>query len=80
MKYEQTSEETVQTEKAKTEFIFRNCQLANRFEPHIKFKIKPGLNDHIIDIMWKFVDKKFIEWNVCTSQIACDCGETKNNV
>ena len=56
------------TEKARGESVFRNCRLVNRIEKNIDISKPIGLKSRLIKIMWKFVDERFSETNVCTWQ------------
>ena len=44
------------TEKARNDFFFRTCRLANRIEKFIEFNTKKGLKNRVLNFMWKFVN------------------------
>ena len=49
----------VSLEKARNEFVFKNCRLANRIDNEINFMEPRGLKNRILNLMWKFVNKSF---------------------
>ena len=66
------------TEKGRSEFVFRNCRLDNRLDYYIDFVNPQGLKNRLLKLMWKFVDEKYSESNVCTWQLSCDCPTCRN--
>ena len=62
------------TEKARSEFTFRNCRIANRLEKYVEFSRPYGL----INLMWEFVNERFCDKNVRTWQTFCDCHVCRN--
>ena len=66
------------TEKARSEFTFRNCRLANRLEKYVEFSRPYGLKKRLINLMWEFVNKRVCDKNVCTWQTFCDCHVCRN--
>ena len=61
------------TEKARSQFTFKTCRIANRLE-HLKNLWDPhGLKNRILRTMWNFFEKKYSERNICTWQLFCDC-------
>ena len=67
------------TEKARSEFTFRNCRLVNRLEKNVEFSRPYGLKKRLIILMWEFVNKRFYDKNVCTWQTFCDCHACRKN-
>ena len=63
----------IRHEKARNEFVFKNCRLANRIDNEINFMEPRGLKNRILKLMWKFVNKSFNTQNICTWQLCCDC-------
>ena len=68
----------VRLEKARNEFVFKNCRLANRIDFEIIFMEPRGLKNRILNLMWKFVNKSFNTQNICTWQLCCDCHQCRN--
>ena len=68
----------VRLEKARNEFFFKNCRLANRIDNEINFMEPRGLKNRIQNLMWKFVNKSFNTQNICTWQLCCDCHRCRN--
>ena len=68
----------VRLEKARNEFVFKNCRLANRIDNEIIFMEPRGLKNRILNLMWKFVNKSFNTQNICTWQLCCDCHRCRN--
>ena len=68
----------VSLEKARNEFVFKNCRLANRIDNEINFMEPRGLKNRILNLMWKFVNKSFNTQNICTWQLCCDCHRCRN--
>ena len=66
------------TEKARGEFVFKNCRLANRIDKYVDFSNGTGLKNRIITIMWNFVNNSYSEKNICTWQLFCDCHLCRN--
>ena len=66
------------TEKARSEFTFRNCRLANRLEKYVEISRPYRLKKRLINLMWEFVNKLFCDKNVCTWQTFCDCHVCRN--
>ena len=67
------------TEKARNDFFFRTCRLANRIEKYIEFNTKKGLKNRVLNFMWKFVNERFDENNICSWHLCCDCQICRNN-
>ena len=67
------------TEKARNDFLFRTCRLANRIEKYIEFNTKKGLKNRVLNFMRKFVNKRFDENNICSWHLCCDCQICRNN-
>ena len=61
------------TEKGWSNFIFRNCRLVNRLDDYIDFMNTQRLKNRLLKLLWKLVDEKYSESNVCTWQLSCDC-------
>ena len=68
----------VRLEKARNEFVFKNCRLANRIDNEKNFMEPRGLKNRILYLMWKFVNKSFNTQNICTWQLCCDCHRCRN--
>ena len=49
----------VRLEKARNQYVFKNCRLANRIDNEINFMESRGLKNRILNLMWKFVNKSF---------------------
>ena len=73
-----TAAKKTRTKKARSEFAFRNCRLANRLEKYVEFSRPYGLKKRLINLMWEFVNKRFCDKNVCTWQTFCDCRVCRN--
>ena len=54
------------TEKARSEFTFKTCQIANNLENLINLREPSGLKNRILNTMLNFFEKKFSERNICT--------------
>ena len=67
------------TEKARNDFFFRTCRLANRIEKYIEFNTKKGLKNRVLNFIWKFVNERFDENNICSWHLCCDCQIFRNN-
>ena len=67
------------TEKARNDFFFRTCRLANRIEKYIEFNTKKGLKNRVLIFMWKFENERFDENNICSWHLCCDCQICRNN-
>ena len=67
------------TEKARNDFFFRTCRLANRIEKYIEFNTKKGLKNRVLNFMWKFVNERFDGNNICSWHLCCDCQICRNN-
>ena len=65
-------------EKARNEFVFKNCRQANRIDNEVNFMEPRGLKNRILNLMWKFVNKSFNTQNICTWQLCCDCHRCRN--
>ena len=66
------------TEKARSEFFFRNSRLANRLNLYIIFDEKAGLKSRILKTMKAIFEERFSFQNVCTWQAACDCHQCRD--
>ena len=66
------------TEGARREFVFRTCRVANRLQKYIDLRDVQGLKAKLIQLMWKFVEERYSEVNVCTWQLFCDCHLCRN--
>ena len=66
-------------EKARNDFFFRTCRLANRKEKYIEFNTKKGLKNRVLNFMWKFVNGRFDKNNICSWHLCCDCQICRNN-
>ena len=66
------------TEKARSEFNFKTCRIANRLENLINLREPSALKNRILRTMWNFFEKKFSERNICTWQLFCDCQNSRN--
>ena len=66
------------TEKARSEFFFRNSRLANRLNLYIIFDEKAGLKSRILRTMKAIFEERFSFQNVCTWQAACDCHQCRD--
>ena len=66
-------------EKARNDFFFRTCRLANRIEKNIEFNTKKGLKNRVLNFMWKFVNERFNENNICSWHLCCDPQICRNN-
>ena len=66
------------TEKARSEFFFRNSRLANRLNLYIIFDEKAGLKSRILETMKAIFEERFSFQNVCTWQAACDCHQCRD--
>ena len=67
------------TEKARNDFFFPTCRLANRIEKNIEFNTKKGLENRVLNFMWKFVNERSDENNICSWHLCCDCQICRNN-
>ena len=54
------------TEKARNDFFFCTFGLANRVEKYIEFNTKKGLKNRVLNFMWKIVNERFDEKNICS--------------
>ena len=63
----------------RNDFFFRTCRLANRIEKYIEFNTKKGLKNRVLNFMWKFVNERFDENNICSWHLCCDCQICRNN-
>ena len=66
------------TEKARSEFTFKTCRIANCLENLINLREPSGLKNRILRTMRNFFEKKFSERNICTWQLFCDCENCRN--
>ena len=62
----------VRTEKARTEFCFRTCRVANFLPPHVEFFNPIGLKKRLT-FYWNLFATRYTENNSCTWHFACDC-------
>ena len=67
------------TEKTRKDFFFRTCKLANPIKKCIEFNTKKDLKNRVLNFMWKFVNERFDENNICSRHICCDCQICRNN-
>ena len=69
---------TARTEKARAEFCFRTCQLANKLPERVAFFEPLGLKNRILDFMWQYFHQLYLEDQLCTYQIYCECQNCRN--
>ena len=69
---------TVRTEKARAEFCFRTCRFANKLLERVNFFEPLGLKHRILDFMWQHFHQLYIDGQLCTYQIFCDCQDCRN--
>ena len=69
---------TARTEKARAEFCFRTCRLANKLPERVAFFEPLGLKNRILDFMWQYFHQLYLEDQLCTYQIYCDCHNCQN--
>ena len=67
-----------QTERRRTEFVFRTDRVVNRINEKVDFNWDFGLKNRIINLMWWYVEDRFSENNVCTWQLCCNSGCCRN--
>ena len=65
-------------EKARNEFVFKNCRLAIWIDNEINFMEPRGLKNRLLNLMWKFNNKSFNTQNICTWQLCCNCHRCRN--
>ena len=68
-----------QTEKARSDFVFRSCRFVNRLDDTLDFKNPQEQKNRFLKLLWKFVDDIYSESKVCTLQLLCDCLTCRNN-
>ena len=69
---------TFRTEKARAEFCFRTCPLAKKLPERVNFFEPVGLKHRILDFMWQNFPQLYIDGQLCTYQIFCDCQDCRN--
>ena len=73
------AEVKTQTERWRTEFVYRTARVVNRIHEKVDFNCEVGLKNWIINLMWWHVENRFSENNVCTWQLCCNCGCCRNS-
>ena len=61
------------TERSRSEFFFRNCQIVNKVKKCFDIGNGTGLCD-----MWRHYNNQFDGDNCCTWLRVCDCGQCRN--
>ena len=69
---------TARTEKARAEFCFRTCRLANKLQERVAFFEPLGLKNRILDFMWQYFHQFYLEDQLCTYQMYSDCQNCRN--
>ena len=66
------------TERNRSDFFFRNCQIVNKF--HNCFDIGNGtcLTDRLLCDMWRHYNNQFDKDKSCTWLRVCDCRQCRN--
>ena len=71
---------TARPEKARAEFCFRMCRLANKLPERVAFFEPLGLKNRILVFMWQYFHQLYLEDQLCTYQIYCDCQNCRNRI
>ena len=66
------------TERSRSEFFFRNCQIMNKVNNCFDIGNGMGLKDRLLCDMWRHYNNQFDEDNSCTWLRVCDCGQCRN--
>ena len=51
--------------------------MQKRLNKNIDFLNPKGLKKRVLKEMWKFVNGSFSDQNICTLQLHCDCGTSR---
>ena len=65
------------TERSRSEFFFRNCQIVNKVNNCFDIGNGMGLKDRLLCDMWRHYNNQFDEDNSCTWLRVCDCGQCR---
>ena len=66
------------TERSRSEFFFRNCQIVNKVNNCFDIGNGSGLKDRLLCDMWRHFNNQFDGDNSCTWLRVSDCGQCRN--